>query len=1096
MKRTLAHLRDWFDLHGLFVVTIFLVVFIPLYPKIPLADLIPGYLVKLRLEDLFVGAAGMIWMIQLARQKITWRSAYFWMVIAYGAVGIVSIVLALFLQQSIPWQKLHLSKTVLHYARYLEYLSVFFIAFAGIKTKTHIQVLLVVLWLTLLGVFGYGVAQLEGYAPVFSTMNREFSKGIALTLSEGTRLHSTFGGHYDLAAWLVLILPVTFLAGLFSRRWLSKVIWWGSIPMGLWLLWQTASKISLFATLVGLMLATFYFAWAKLDIFHEFIQKKKILWSMAGICFVLLGLVFLTNPGNQLLQAGTGLARQLLGKSEVAVVDPSLSENAQKYGLSLGIRLDTLWPQALLGWTINPITGKGYGTLSQAGALEFTEADSTDNNFLRILGETGSLGFIIFFGLVGVAVTQLLSARRSTIQQHPEYAIVTGGLIAATVGILINATMIDVFAASKVAFSFWLLLGAGTKAGWLYQPKVVMRWHQKLENGLAQLVSSHWPFWLAFIWLFALVHKRPFTDQSLILNLTSTHNYQSLLDGFCRVATCSADVPITINLSTPYSLLLSLVFRAIQHPSMFYILNLWLISLSLYFFYLSLKKLINQPWAVAAVLLAVVSLPTVHSLPLNPTSLNLWLVVALMLLHQATKWWQNHLPPLPPQVKFSHQTVSTVLGISSLLVLLLTGWQQQLASSVIKNFRDSYQPYRFQAVRQANDYFSRSSLDENQRYLISAINPAYYQLYGKSGYQAMQLATENFEEYRKLLKSKPTSVFLSNAEVEHHPEPSIFEKVKAEFGVTMVAYDCDLRCNIYQLSQDDLPLATYPAPSLRTTAQTQEVYTKIVFLPSRFDTNLYRRQPSISQVGQKYRMYFESENPDLVWVLGDLFLSPTPTQKQTLEQTWSTQVEYPISFIAGNFDKSVEKGASGSDLAFQQGNSLVVSYSANPDGSFDYKKRLFWYNLLLQLEQRPEISHVYLVSGSSYWILNHPTLAELHPVMTDLPLSKEHDDFIAADVIPALESMDNKNFYFVSGGVRPSRGEAFFFEQIANIQYLAAGGNHTQANDGFVVLELGETPTLTAVSTPTLKEVDLRELGSSHWWSILEEIRAENTERQ
>ena len=48
-------------------------------------------------------------------------------------------------------------------------------------------------------------------------MNREFSKGMRLYLSEYARVQSTFAGHYDLGAYLVVVLPLA-LAGLFGLR--------------------------------------------------------------------------------------------------------------------------------------------------------------------------------------------------------------------------------------------------------------------------------------------------------------------------------------------------------------------------------------------------------------------------------------------------------------------------------------------------------------------------------------------------------------------------------------------------------------------------------------------------------------------------------------------------------------------------------------------------------------------------------------------------------------------------------------------------------------------------------------------------------------
>jgi O-antigen ligase len=134
------------------------------------------------------------------------------------------------------------------------------------------------------------------------------------------------------------------------------------------------------------------------------------------------------------------------------------SANALRYGLSTAIRLDTLWPRALAGYYRNPVFGSGYATLTKDSIGQFTEAESTDNNFLRTLGETGSLGFVTFYGVVMLALVAAWKLSRSHTAAPIEISFAIG-FIAATLGLLINAGFIDVFAASKVAFYYWSLTG-------------------------------------------------------------------------------------------------------------------------------------------------------------------------------------------------------------------------------------------------------------------------------------------------------------------------------------------------------------------------------------------------------------------------------------------------------------------------------------------------------------------------------------------------------------------------------------------------------------------------------------------------------------
>jgi hypothetical protein len=132
------------------------------------------------------------------------------------------------------------------------------------------------------------------------------------------------------------------------------------------------------------------------------------------------------------------------------------SKCALEQELSLCIRQETLWPRAIEGFLTNPLTGSGYATLTKESINQFTEADSTDNNFLRTLGETGVLGFITFYGCVGFI---LYTAVRHLRDDDYLVSAMSIGVLGGSIGLLLNAIYIDVFAASKVAESYWALSG-------------------------------------------------------------------------------------------------------------------------------------------------------------------------------------------------------------------------------------------------------------------------------------------------------------------------------------------------------------------------------------------------------------------------------------------------------------------------------------------------------------------------------------------------------------------------------------------------------------------------------------------------------------
>jgi hypothetical protein len=228
---------DW-----LFIAVALLLVFIPLYPKLPLADILPGYLVRVRLEDFVVLFISLIWLIQFFRKKIAWNTFFFWGIVAYLTIGLISILSGLFLNQTIPLSALHLGKSGLHFFRYAEYFSLFVIGFSALTSIKQLNSVFKLLLITLACITIYGVGQKYSEFPVYSTMNREYAKGQALTLGEHAKVQSTFGGHYDLAAYLVIVLPIIFAYVLYTKKWPVRVLVAGVELGGIWMLVLSGSK--------------------------------------------------------------------------------------------------------------------------------------------------------------------------------------------------------------------------------------------------------------------------------------------------------------------------------------------------------------------------------------------------------------------------------------------------------------------------------------------------------------------------------------------------------------------------------------------------------------------------------------------------------------------------------------------------------------------------------------------------------------------------------------------------------------------------------------------------------------------------------------
>ncbi len=519
-------LLNWFDDHLLFIFSIFLIAFIPLYPKLPLMELIPGYIVRVRVEDFLILTGFLIFLIQVLRKKADYKSAIFWPMVIYIVIGLLSSLSAIFITKTVPQNIWHVSKVFLHWFRRIEYFSIFFIFYNGVRRFKDAKKIIFLSFLAVFAVSVYGYGQKYLYWPVYSTMNREFSKGVKLYLTEHARVPSTFGGHYDLAAYLVIFLPLLLSASLLLKNKALKAFTLLTFLMGYWLMILTASRTSFLAYLAALAVLFLIlifkkgFWWSSIrgtvvfvftiwvmvffgdlsDRFAHFLKMPEIKDKLkldkllkplkpAPANFVALDHdiqlvmdstderptqekpvsssvlppdVYEDIPnGFQEVTASGQLATSSANATDSATVmvpvQRTFSDNAYKYGLSTAIRLDALWPRAIAGFKKNPLLGSGYSTLTKESVGQFTEAESTDNDYLRVLGETGLLGFLSFFAIFFVVLKKGFQGLRK--EQNPLFTAFLASFIAFTIGLLINALYIDVFEASKVAFIFWALTG-------------------------------------------------------------------------------------------------------------------------------------------------------------------------------------------------------------------------------------------------------------------------------------------------------------------------------------------------------------------------------------------------------------------------------------------------------------------------------------------------------------------------------------------------------------------------------------------------------------------------------------------------------------
>jgi len=419
-----------------------LVLAVPLFPKFPLFN-VPGTHVAIRLEDLLIVVVVGFWfMVDTPNPKFLIRDKISGPIILFVAVGFISLLSAIFVTKSVV---VHIG--LLHWARRVQYLLPLYFGMSVLKNKeVKINYFLNLLVIIILIAFFYGVGQRYLNWPVIITQNLEYSKGIALRWVPGSHINSTFAGHYDLATFLVMGLPIIVSLFLVSKK-TSKYILGATFVAGLWLLGSAVSRISIASYLIGVSFAL------------NFIKKTR-----AIIPVVLFSVVFFGMSSSLLTRYWRiidALKDNLMGGNVTQVYAQDIPQRTQVQTTptptpipiiedrSTSIRLNVEWPRAIRAFSKNPLLGTGYSSITLA----------TDNDYLRLLGEVGVLGLVAFI-LIFVRAGILL-AQKMPLAVHfkgPKLAFL-GGFFGSLPGILLNAVFIDIFEASKFALVFWLFMG-------------------------------------------------------------------------------------------------------------------------------------------------------------------------------------------------------------------------------------------------------------------------------------------------------------------------------------------------------------------------------------------------------------------------------------------------------------------------------------------------------------------------------------------------------------------------------------------------------------------------------------------------------------
>lgn len=491
-------LLNWLDNNIIKLLCIGYIFVIPLYPKLPVKMINYTY-IAVRVEDFYVAALAIIFFIQLLRKKIVLQKKFLIPFLIFWVAVFTSFVWGFFVQKTILFKHLGL----LHSLRRVEYMSMFFIFASSIRSKKDFLFYLRTVIFALFTVGIYGIGQKFLGWPAVQTMNPEYAKGYILILDANARISSTFGGHYDLAAYLVFVLPLVL-----SCFFYFKAKWWYFLVflISLFCLLLTASRVSFGAYVVStflflLVMRKFkmFFAVALITIAitltqgtltsrltRTFQQKQIYIDKTTGQTTVPRRLKpdelpvgdyvmnkkntsdsavdvssgvtlnskdlkdIMENLRDQVREDARQQGRTLTQAEEDALVEKTFRNlkvvTTMLPDISFATRLQVEWPRAINAFLKNPLFGKGPSSITEA----------TDNDFLRNLGEFGLFGTLSFFAVLFLVSQKVWIKAR---EKNNEESIILYALLFSLFGLLINATYIDVFEASKVAYNFWMIFG-------------------------------------------------------------------------------------------------------------------------------------------------------------------------------------------------------------------------------------------------------------------------------------------------------------------------------------------------------------------------------------------------------------------------------------------------------------------------------------------------------------------------------------------------------------------------------------------------------------------------------------------------------------
>jgi len=482
-------LSNWFkqlDTNLVKTLLIGFIFFVPLWPKLPFKMINYTY-IAIRIDDIYLAILAFVFAFQLLRKKVSLNKKF----ILPFALFFIS-VFASFIWNAYVVKNMQLPHLgLLHSLRRVEYMIMFFIASSVIKTKKDFWQIISYFFISVFLVILYGLGQKFLNFPAVQTMNPEYAKGYILYLTPDSRISATFGGHYDLAIYLVMAIPLILSFYFAKKNNMFLYLFVGALLILLY----TSSRSSFIAYLIAtvgflLFIRKFKFLILVLILtaglmfttgeitkrFLKTFQVRRILVDdrtgavyigqtittkelPAGSFYVKLKDQTKNSDDNlntfrnkivqEKVNEATNSGVLTVGNTDqyVATLSANLRPvNTVVSDISMATRFQVEWPRAINAFKKNPLLGTGPSSITEA----------TDGDYFRWIGEVGLLGTITFLNILFLILkTIFVSIKKLSFEEK----LIGYGFIFGFFALFINASYIDAFEASKVAYVFWTLAG-------------------------------------------------------------------------------------------------------------------------------------------------------------------------------------------------------------------------------------------------------------------------------------------------------------------------------------------------------------------------------------------------------------------------------------------------------------------------------------------------------------------------------------------------------------------------------------------------------------------------------------------------------------